>query len=152
MINVVLFEPEIPSNTGAIIRLCANTGCCLHLIHPLGFGWDDKKLRRAGLDYHEFADIRHYHDFQQFQALNPSSSVYAFTTKTNNNSFDFNYSGTPYLLFGSETKGLGAAILNQISSNQHCRIPMQPHSRSMNLANSVSVAVYEAWRQQQFCL
>ncbi|CNI13061.1 tRNA (uridine(34)/cytosine(34)/5-carboxymethylaminomethyluridine(34)-2'-O)-methyltransferase TrmL [Yersinia pekkanenii] len=157
MLNIVLFEPEIPPNTGNIIRLCANTGCQLHLIKPLGFTWDDKRLRRAGLDYHEFADIKHHHDYQAFldsekldgvqSADKKPARLFALTTKGTPAHSAVSYQENDYLLFGPETRGLPANVLDALPAQQKIRIPMQADSRSMNLSNAVSVVVYEAWRQ-----
>ncbi len=157
MLNIVLFEPEIPPNTGNIIRLCANTGCQLHLIKPLGFTWDDKRLRRAGLDYHEFANIKHHHDYQAFldsenldgaqsAGTNPAR-LFALTTKGTPAHSAVNYQANDYLLFGPETRGLPSNVLDALPAQQKIRIPMLAASRSMNLSNAVSVVVYEAWRQ-----
>nr|CEK29240.1 tRNA (cytidine(34)-2'-O)-methyltransferase [Yersinia ruckeri] len=147
MLNIVLFEPEIPPNTGNIIRLCANTGCQLHLIEPLGFTWDDKRLRRAGLDYHEFASIKRHHDYQAFLDSEKPDRLFALTTKGTPAHSAVNYQDNDFLLFGPETRGLPASILEALPAQQKIRIPMQPNSRSMNLSNAVSVVVYEAWRQ-----
>ncbi|MDU6409494.1 MAG: tRNA (uridine(34)/cytosine(34)/5-carboxymethylaminomethyluridine(34)-2'-O)-methyltransferase TrmL [Yersiniaceae bacterium] len=147
MLNIVLFEPEIPPNTGNIIRLCANTGFHLHLIEPLGFTWDDKRLRRAGLDYHEFASIRKHADYAQFVAQEQPARLFALTTKGTPAHSAVSYHAGDYLLFGPESRGLPADILNALPAEQKIRIPMQPNSRSMNLSNAVSVVVYEAWRQ-----
>ncbi|MGL4486324.1 MAG: tRNA (uridine(34)/cytosine(34)/5-carboxymethylaminomethyluridine(34)-2'-O)-methyltransferase TrmL [Yersinia sp. (in: enterobacteria)] len=152
MLNVVLFEPEIPPNTGNIIRLCANTGCQLHLIKPLGFTWDDKRLRRAGLDYHEFANIKHHHNYQAFlysEKLNAAqpARLFALTTKGTPAHSAVSYQVNDYLIFGPETRGLPPNILDALPASQKIRIPMQANSRSINLSNAVSVVVYEAWRQ-----
>ncbi|GKX50832.1 tRNA (uridine(34)/cytosine(34)/5-carboxymethylaminomethyluridine(34)-2'-O)-methyltransferase TrmL [Budvicia aquatica] len=147
MLNIVLFEPEIPPNTGNIIRLCANTGFQLHLIEPLGFTWDDKRLRRAGLDYHEFAAIKRYKNYQAFILNEAPARLFALTTKGTPAHSAVTYQAGDYLLFGPETRGLPMEILDSLPKNQKIRIPMQPDSRSMNLSNAVSVVVYEAWRQ-----
>ncbi|MFZ4834705.1 tRNA (uridine(34)/cytosine(34)/5-carboxymethylaminomethyluridine(34)-2'-O)-methyltransferase TrmL [Rouxiella sp. Mn2063] len=147
MLNIVLFEPEIPPNTGNIIRLCANTGCQLHLIEPLGFAWDDKRLRRAGLDYHEFTNIKHHADYAAFLASEVPERLFALTTKGTPAHSAVAYQDNDFLLFGPETRGLPASILDNLPPEQKIRIPMQPDSRSMNLSNAVSVVVYEAWRQ-----
>ena len=144
MLNIVLFEPEIPPNTGNIIRLCANTGFKLHLIEPLGFTWDDKRLRRAGLDYHEFATLKKHHDYQAFL---DSERLFALTTKGTPAHSAVSYQAGDYLVFGPETRGLPAYILDALPAQQKIRIPMLASSRSMNLSNAVSVVVYEAWRQ-----
>ncbi|MDC9603974.1 tRNA (uridine(34)/cytosine(34)/5-carboxymethylaminomethyluridine(34)-2'-O)-methyltransferase TrmL [Xenorhabdus griffiniae] len=157
MLNIVLFEPEIPPNTGNIIRLCANTGCQLHLIQPLGFTWDDKRLRRAGLDYHEFANIKQHHDYNAFLESEGLSSVnsqspigarlFALTTKGTPAHSSVSYRDGDYLMFGPETRGLPSYVLDNMPTEQKIRIPMLPDSRSMNLSNSVAVVVFEAWRQ-----
>lgn len=147
MLNIVLFEPEIPPNTGNIIRLCANTGFHLHLIEPLGFTWDDKRLRRAGLDYHEFARIRRHHDYPTFLDSEKPTRLFALTTKGTPGHSDVTYRSGDYLLFGPETRGLPPTILDRLPAAQKIRIPMLASSRSMNLSNAVSVVVYEAWRQ-----
>ncbi|HIE54978.1 MAG TPA: tRNA (cytidine(34)-2'-O)-methyltransferase [Chromatiaceae bacterium] len=150
MFGVVLFEPEIAPNTGNIIRLCANTGCRLHLIEPLGFDLEEKKLRRAGLDYHDLMVIQRHPDFTAFLASHPNRRLVAFTTKAGHLYTDLNFEPGDLLLFGPETRGLPAEILNAIPSAQKLRLPMMPASRSLNLSNAVAVAVYEAWRQQGF--
>ena len=150
MFNIVLYEPEIPPNTGNIIRLCANTGCQLHLIEPLGFTLDEKSLRRAGLDYHEYANVISYRDMSHFKMENNSPSLYAFTTKGHKNYTDKKYSEGDYLLFGPETRGLPQDILDSTGSNNCLRLPMLDNSRSLNLSNTVAVVVYEAWRQNNF--
>ncbi|AOV95516.1 tRNA (cytosine(34)-2'-O)-methyltransferase TrmL [Edwardsiella hoshinae] len=150
MLNIVLFEPEIPPNTGNIIRLCANTGFHLHVIEPLGFTWDDKRLRRAGLDYHEFADIRRHHDYAAFLASERPQRLFALTTKGTPAHSAVSYQAGDYLLFGPETRGLPATILDALPAAQKIRIPMLASSRSMNLSNAVSVVVYEAWRQLDY--
>ncbi|WP_379975495.1 tRNA (uridine(34)/cytosine(34)/5-carboxymethylaminomethyluridine(34)-2'-O)-methyltransferase TrmL [Edwardsiella ictaluri] len=150
MLNIVLFEPEIPPNTGNIIRLCANTGFHLHLIEPLGFIWDDKRLRRAGLDYHEFASIRRHHDYSSFLSGEKPTRLFALTTKGTPAHSDVTYRDGDYLLFGPETRGLPSTILDSLPTAQKIRIPMLASSRSMNLSNAVSVVVYEAWRQQGY--
>lgn len=152
MLNIVLFEPEIPANTGNIIRLCANTGFKLHIIEPMGFFWDDKKLRRAGLDYHEFVETKRYKNINDFLILNQlnlkeTNCLFAMTTKGSRPHSDVSYKANDYLLFGPETRGLPASILDNLSATQKIRIPMLANSRSMNLSNSVAVAIYESWRQ-----
>ena len=147
MIEVVLYEPEIPQNTGNIIRLCANTGVNLHLIHPLGFGWDDKRLRRAGLDYHEFADIKHYPNWPDFIDQHQNRMIFAMSTHGQQHYHEIEYPRAPMLLFGPESRGLPQALRQQFTA---MRIPMCPQSRSLNLANTVAIVVYEVWRQQGF--
>ncbi|MDQ0631036.1 tRNA (uridine(34)/cytosine(34)/5-carboxymethylaminomethyluridine(34)-2'-O)-methyltransferase TrmL [Pantoea agglomerans] len=150
MLNIVLFEPEIPPNTGNIIRLCANTGFQLHLIQPLGFAWDDKRLRRAGLDYHEFTAIKSHADYQAFIASESPERLFALTTKGTPAHSAVAYQAGDYLLFGPESRGLPAEILAALPAQQKIRIPMKAESRSMNLSNAVSVVVYEAWRQLDY--
>ncbi|MBS0971144.1 tRNA (uridine(34)/cytosine(34)/5-carboxymethylaminomethyluridine(34)-2'-O)-methyltransferase TrmL [Nissabacter archeti] len=150
MLNIVLFEPEIPPNTGNIIRLCANTGFRLHLIEPLGFPWDDKRLRRAGLDYHEYASIQKHADYARFLEQEQPERLFALTTKGTPAHSAVSYQAGDYLLFGPESRGLPADILDALPTGQKIRIPMQPNSRSMNLSNAVSVVVYEAWRQLDY--
>ena len=147
MFNVVLFEPEIPPNTGNIIRLCANTGCQLHLIEPLGFRMEEKSLRRAGLDYREWAEVRIHKDYESFLRDEQPETLYALTTKGRVCHSEARFSEGDYLMFGPETRGLPADIRAQIPQTQWLRLPMLPHSRSMNLSNAVAVMVYEAWRQ-----
>ena len=149
MIHVGLYEPEIPPNTGNIIRLCANTGASLHLIEPLGFDLDDKKLRRAGLDYHEWASVRRYKKVEELIATIPGK-VFAITTKGSTYHSDTQFSADDLLLFGPETRGLPGDLIASLPEAQRIRIPMRPDSRSLNLSNAVSILVYEAWRQQGF--
>ncbi|MGB1198958.1 MAG: tRNA (uridine(34)/cytosine(34)/5-carboxymethylaminomethyluridine(34)-2'-O)-methyltransferase TrmL [Thalassotalea sp.] len=150
MLDVVLFQPQIPPNTGNIIRLCANTGFRLHLIEPLGFDLDDKKLRRAGLDYHEFAAIKRYKNYQAFIESEQPERVLAITTKTTNYYGDISFKTGDYLLFGSETAGLPEEVRQQIPDQDKIRIPMLADSRSMNLSNATAVIIFEAWRQLGF--
>lgn len=150
MLHVILFRPEIPPNTGNVIRLCANTGAALHLIRPLGFALDDTRLRRAGLDYHEYARVQVHDDLDACLAAIGRPRVYAFTTRGRTRHVDARYADGDALLFGCETAGLPAAVLDAIPEAQRMRLPMQPDSRSLNLSNSVAVAVYEAWRQLGF--
>ncbi|ARU95790.1 tRNA (uridine(34)/cytosine(34)/5-carboxymethylaminomethyluridine(34)-2'-O)-methyltransferase TrmL [Tatumella citrea] len=147
MINIVLFEPEIPPNTGNIIRLCANTGFSLHIIEPLGFTWDDKRLRRAGLDYHEFTSVRRHANYQAFIDSEQPERLFALTTKGTPAHSAVAWQAGDYLMFGPESRGLPADILNSLPATRKIRIPMVPESRSMNLSNSVAVVIYEAWRQ-----
>lgn len=147
MLNIVLFEPEIPPNTGNIIRLCANTGFRLHIIEPMGFTWDDKRLRRAGLDYHEFTAVKRHANYDAFQQAEQPKRLFALTTKGTPAHSAVSYQHGDYLMFGPETRGLPATILGALPAEQKIRIPMMPNSRSMNLSNAVSVVVYEAWRQ-----
>ena len=150
MLDVVLFQPQIPPNTGNIIRLCANSGFRLHLIEPLGFDLDDKKLRRAGLDYHEFAAIKRHENFNAFVENEQPNRILAITTKTNNFYGDVTFTKGDYLLFGSETAGLPEDVRAQIPDEDKIRIPMLKESRSMNLSNAAAVIVYDAWRQLGF--
>jgi len=150
MFNIVLYEPEIPANTGNIIRLCANTGAKLHLIKPLGFELDDKKLRRAGLDYHEWADIKVHDDIEAFLSNEAYTHIYALTTKGQRCYSDVKFQVDDVLLFGPETRGLPDSLLNRLSEQQRLRLPMLPASRSLNLSNTVAVTLYEAWRQIGF--
>ncbi len=149
MFNIVLVHPEIPPNTGNVIRLAANTGCALHLIEPLGFSLDDKNLRRAGLDYHEYATVRVHADWAAFvrDAQPAADRLFAFTTKGSRPLADVAWRAGDWLLFGSETAGLPAALRDSIEPAQRVRLPMRPGQRSLNLSNSVAVAVFEAWRQ-----
>ena len=150
MFNVILYQPEIPPNTGNIIRLCANTGCRLHLIEPLGFTLEDKQLVRAGLDYHEFATL-HVHDTLQecLQAFDPTR-VFALTTKGSQPFHTIRYQAGDAFLFGPESRGLPAGVLDQFDTAHRVRLPMLARSRSLNLSNTVAVAVFEAWRQCGF--
>jgi tRNA (cytidine/uridine-2'-O-)-methyltransferase len=150
MLHVVLYQPEIPPNTGNIIRLCANTGSRLHLIEPLGFELDDKRLRRAGLDYHEFAELKVYKTLDEFVAQQQPRQLYACTTRGKRFYSEVSYQAGDALLFGPETRGLPAALLDTLAPEQLLRLPMQPESRSLNLSNAAAVFVYEAWRQLGF--
>ena len=150
MLDVVLFQPQIPPNTGNIIRLCANTGFRLHLIEPLGFDLEDKKLRRAGLDYHEFAALKRHANYQSFIESEQPKRVLAVTTKSTGCYGDVNFQSGDYLLFGSETGGLPEDVRQQIPDQDKIRIPMVKDSRSMNLSNATAVIIYEAWRQLGF--
>ncbi len=150
MLDIVLYQPEIPPNTGNIIRLCANTGFALHLIEPLGFEWDDKRIRRAGLDYHEFANGVRHASLEAYLASRQPKRVFACTTKGSTFFAKAQYQQGDALLFGPETRGLPEDVINSLPAEQRVRIPMLPDSRSMNLSNAVSVFVYEAWRQLDF--
>ncbi|MCP4335427.1 MAG: tRNA (uridine(34)/cytosine(34)/5-carboxymethylaminomethyluridine(34)-2'-O)-methyltransferase TrmL [Gammaproteobacteria bacterium] len=150
MMNIVLFEPEIPPNTGNIMRLAANTGFQLHLIEPLGFELDDKQLRRAGLDYREWADTRRYASYPDFLKSCKFNNLYALTTRGEQSYSDSDFSPGDALLFGPESRGLPAWILDSLPGDNKLRIPMAPQSRSLNLSNTVAIAVYEAWRQVGF--
>jgi tRNA (cytidine/uridine-2'-O-)-methyltransferase len=150
MFHVVLFEPEIPPNTGNIIRLCANSGSTLHLIHPLGFELDDKRLRRAGLDYREFVGVREHESLPAFLSNVEPRQLYACTTKGSQSYADVAYQPGDALLFGPESRGLPADVREGLLPQQRIRIPMVQDSRSLNLSNAVAVILYEAWRQQGF--
>lgn len=150
MIHVALYQPEIPPNTGNIIRLCANSGAALHLIRPLGFRMDDRDLKRAGLDYHEYAEVRQHDSLGQLLAALPDSRLFAFSTKAQARHDQVRYQARDILLFGPESRGLPPEILDRLPPGQRLRIPMRPGSRSINLSNAVAVAVYETWRQNNF--
>ena len=150
MFNVVLYRPEIPPNTGNLMRLTVNTGCRLHLIHPLGFDVDDTRLRRAGLDYREFAEVRHHADFETFLAAVRPTRIYAFSQFGEQLFTEVGYWSGDALLFGPESVGLPREILDHEAVAGRLRIPIAPGGRSLNLANAASVAVYEAWRQHGF--
>jgi tRNA (cytidine/uridine-2'-O-)-methyltransferase len=149
MFDVVLFEPEIPPNTGNVIRLCANTGCRLHLIEPLGFRLDDRQLKRAGLDYHEYASIRVHKDWPAFARAMPGRR-FAFSTKANLSFETVEYRPGDAFVFGPETRGLPTEVLAAFDPKFRLRLPMVAGSRSMNLSNAVAVVVYEGWRQNGF--
>lgn len=150
MIHVVLFEPEIPPNTGNVMRLCANAGVRLSLIHPLGFEINDKQLRRAGMDYRDLADVKEYQHYDDFLANERPNHVYAFSRFAKSNYAEVKYQDGDALVFGPETRGLPSSIMESIPEQQRILIPMQEGNRSLNLSNSVAVAVYEAWRQHDF--
>lgn len=150
MLNVVLYQPEIPPNTGNVIRLCANTGARLHLVGPLGFTLDDARLKRAGLDYHELAVVRHYPDWKSWLELNPGPRLWAFSTRGTRRHCDASYGADDTLLFGPETRGLPGDLLDQAGPDRILRLPMVAGSRSLNLSNAVAVVVYEALRQSGF--
>ncbi len=150
MLHIVLYQPEIPPNTGNIIRLCANSGCQLHLIGPMGFELENKQLRRAGLDYHEFANIKYHESVQDFFAQQNFHKLYAFSTKGVLDHTTPCYQDNDALLFGPETRGLPQSVLGTLPRAQVIRIPMVATSRSLNLSNAVAIGLYEAWRQQQF--
>ena len=149
MLHIALYEPEIPPNTGNIIRLCANSGCQLHLIHPLGFSLDERNLRRAGLDYHEWAQVVEHKNFKSFLTHHRERRIWACTTKASRLYTDVQYLDEDLLLFGPETRGLPTTILEEFKQQQ-IRIPMRQHSRSINLANAVAIIAYEALRQIGF--
>ncbi len=150
MFHIALLEPEIPPNTGNIIRLCANTGCQLHLIEPLGFELDDKRLRRAGLDYHEFAAVTTYPNLDAcLHAVEPNR-VFALSTKGTQNFSEVQFAAGDLFLFGPESRGLPVEVREALPADQVLRIPMRPDSRSLNLSNSAAILIYEAWRQQGY--
>lgn len=150
MLHVVLYQPEIPPNTGNVIRLCANTGFRLHLIEPLGFELDDKRLRRAGLDYHEFTRVQRHASLEECLRVLRPGKVWALTTKGARSYADASFCAGDVLLFGPETRGLPAEVLDALPAEQRLRLPMREASRSLNLSNTVAVVVYEAWRQLGF--
>ena len=152
MFHIVLVTPEIPPNTGNVIRLAANTGCSLHLIEPLGFSMDDRQLRRAGLDYHEYAPVRRHADWSAFLATQQPdpARLFALTTRATRPVHEVAFAPGDWLVFGSETSGLPADLLETIAPPQRLRLPMRPGQRSLNLSNAVAVTVFEAWRQQGF--
>jgi tRNA (cytidine/uridine-2'-O-)-methyltransferase len=150
MFHVILYQPEIPPNTGNIIRLCANTGCRLHLIKPLGFTLEDKQLLRAGLDYHEFARLRVYEALADCLSAFDPARIFALTTKGSQPFHEIRYQPGDAFLFGPESRGLPPDVLSQFKAEQRVRLPMLPDNRSLNLSNTVAVAVFEAWRQQRF--
>ena len=149
MFDIVLFEPEIPPNTGNVIRLCANTGCRLHLVEPMGFQLEDKQLRRAGLDYHEHAKIRVHADWPALRAALPGRR-FAFSTKATRRFDEVGFSPGDILVFGPETRGLPTDVLESFDPAMRLRLPMMPGNRSLNLSNTVAVVVFEAWRQNGF--
>lgn len=151
MFNIVLVEPEIPPNTGNVIRLCANTGCQLHLIHPLGFHFADKQLQRAGLDYHDLACVHEYKNFTEFLNQHKNARLFAIETCGAKNYTDIQFQKNDFLIFGSETKGLSEKVLSELKKANILKIPMLPNNRSLNLSNCVALVVYEAWRQLGFC-
>ncbi|MDD4977017.1 MAG: tRNA (cytidine(34)-2'-O)-methyltransferase [Gallionella sp.] len=150
MFHVILYQPEIPPNTGNIIRLCANTGCQLHLIAPLGFTLEDKQLVRAGLDYHEFATLKVYENLASCLQQFDGSRVFALTTKGSQPFHELNFQSGDAFMFGPESRGLPAEVLASLGDGQRVRLPMLPNNRSLNLSNTVAVAVFEAWRQCDF--
>ena len=150
MFHVILYQPEIPPNTGNIIRLCANTGCQLHLIKPLGFTLEDKQLLRAGLDYHEFAPLIVHEDLAGCLSAFAAQRVFALTTKGSQPFHQLAYRPGDAFLFGPESRGLPAEVLQRFDATQRVRLPMLPDNRSLNLSNTVAVAVFEAWRQNDF--
>lgn len=150
MLHVVLFQPEIPPNTGNVIRLCANSGAALHLIRPLGFELDHAKLRRAGLDYHEFATVAAHEDLAAFRRAVAPPRLLALSTRGSRRYDTVEYADGDALLFGPETRGLPQEVLDDIEESHRVRLPMRPGNRSLNLSNAVAIVVYEAWRQLGF--
>lgn len=150
MFKIVLYQPEIAPNTGNIIRLCANTGAELHLIEPLGFTMDDKRLRRAGLDYGEYSRVVRHRDWQAFVDTEQPARVLALSTKGRRSHADIDYREGDAIVFGPETRGLPADFLAEVGAEYTLRIPMRPQSRSINLSNAAAVVIYEAWRQLDF--
>jgi tRNA (cytidine/uridine-2'-O-)-methyltransferase len=150
MFHLILFQPEIPPNTGNIIRLCANTGTRLHLIRPLGFELEDRQLRRAGLDYREYAEIRVHEDLPSCLAVLGGANVYALTTRGGRRYSDCQFKAGDVFLLGPETRGLPAEVLDSLPAETRLRIPLQPDNRSLNLSNAAAIVVYEAWRQLGF--
>lgn len=150
MFHIALYQPRIAPNTGNIIRLCANNGCSLHIIEPMGFDFEEKKLRRAGLDYHDLANVTRYPDYQTFRVSMSAHRIMACTTKGSRPHDQIDFQQDDVLLFGSETHGLPAEVLESIELERRLRIPMCSNNRSLNLSNAVAIVSYEAWRQQGF--
>ncbi len=150
MFHIVLFEPEIPPNTGNIIRLCSNTGCQLHLIKPLGFNLQDKMLRRAGLDYHEFASLKTYDNLQQCLQQLGTERIFTLSTKSQQPFHQARFQAGDVFIFGPESRGLPAEVMQRFPQNHCLRLPMLPDNRSLNLSNCAAIVVYEAWRQNAF--
>ena len=152
MFNIVLVEPEIPPNTGNVIRLAANTGCRLHLVEPLGFSMDDKHMRRAGLDYHEYAPVLRHANWQaMLHSEQPAPErMFAMTTRGSRSMYDAAFLPGDWLVFGAETRGLSPEVCESFALAQRLRLPMQPEQRSLNLSNTVAITVFEAWRQNNF--
>jgi tRNA (cytidine/uridine-2'-O-)-methyltransferase len=152
MLHIILYQPEIPPNTGNIIRLCANTGACLHLIEPMGFRLDNSRVKRAGLDYHELTNTQRYPDWETFRQNNRGMRIWSFSTRGKKNYDQAEFSQGDGLLFGPETRGLPDWLIQETGENQSLRLPMAKQSRSLNLSNTVAVGLYEAWRQLGFNL
>jgi len=150
MFHIVLFEPEIPPNTGNIIRLCANTGAQLHLVKPLGFSLEDKQLKRAGLDYHEYANLQVHEDWEACKQALAGKRLFALTTKGSTRYTDLQFNEGDVFVFGPETRGLSQEIRDEFLPEHRVRLPMLPDSRSLNLSNSAAILLYEAWRQVGF--
>ncbi|KAF0814306.1 tRNA (cytidine(34)-2'-O)-methyltransferase [Andreprevotia sp. IGB-42] len=147
MFDIVLFQPEIPPNTGNVIRLAANTGCTLHLVKPLGFALEDSKLKRAGLDYHEYAAVHVHDNWQALQAALPGRRMFAMTTKGSSRFDTLQFKAGDVLIFGQETRGLPDEVLLQFDAAHRIRLPMRAGQRSLNLSNAVAITVFEGWRQ-----
>ncbi|MDD0839698.1 tRNA (uridine(34)/cytosine(34)/5-carboxymethylaminomethyluridine(34)-2'-O)-methyltransferase TrmL [Curvibacter sp. HBC61] len=152
MFHIVLVQPEIPPNTGNVIRLAANTGCTLHLIEPLGFSMEDRYMRRAGLDYHEYAEVKKHADWDAFLSSTqaPAERLFAMTTHGSTPAFELQFQPGDYFVFGSETRGLAPELRERFPLSQRLRLPMRAGQRSLNLSNAVAVTVFEAWRQNGF--
>ena len=152
MFHIVLVEPEIPPNTGNVIRLAANTGCTLHLVEPLGFSMDDRHMRRAGLDYHEYATLLRYPGWPEFlaKAQPDPARLFTLTTRGTRSPFEVAFQSGDWLVFGSETRGISDAVRASFGPGQSLRLPMRAGQRSLNLSNAVAVTVFEAWRQNGF--
>lgn len=150
MFQIALYQPEIPPNTGNIIRLCANTGCKLHLIHPLGFSMETKQLRRAGLDYRDLMHVVEHESWEHFAVTHINSRILAFSTKATSFYTDFSYQENDVLLFGPETRGLPEELMQALPEDRVLKMPMLASSRSLNLSNTVAIAAYEALRQTNF--
>ena len=154
MFHIVLVEPEIPPNTGNVIRLAANTGCQLHLVEPLGFSMDDKHMRRAGLDYHEYAEVKRHADWPSFLANErpDMTRLFTLTTRGTRSPYEVAFAPGDYLVFGSETRGISDAVRASFDAHRSLRLPMLAGQRSLNLSNAVAVTVFEAWRQNGFAI
>jgi tRNA (cytidine/uridine-2'-O-)-methyltransferase len=150
MFDIVLCQPEIPPNTGNVIRLAANTGCRLHLVEPLGFSMEDRQLKRAGLDYHDLARVTVHSTWSDCRRTLGDRRMFAFTTRAEKSAFDVEYAKDDVFLFGAETRGLPDSILQEFPNERRLRLPMRPGNRSLNLSNAVAVVVFEAWRQLKF--
>jgi tRNA (cytidine/uridine-2'-O-)-methyltransferase len=150
MLHVVLYQPEIPPNTGNVIRLCANTGARLHLIKPLGFTLDDAKMRRAGLDYHEYAELSLHESYDSFVQKVAPTKIYALSTRGSTRHTEVSFESEDAVVFGPETRGLPQGLLDALPLTSRIRLPMLANNRSLNLSNSVAIVVYEAWRQMDF--
>ena len=150
MFNVILYRPEIPPNTGNVIRLCANTGANLHLVHPLGFEWDDARVKRAGLDYHEFANVQHHENWAACRETLSGSRLFAVETRSGARYDKVKFQPGDSFVFGQETAGLPEQIMDEFPAEWRVWLPMRPDNRSLNLSNSVAVMIFEAWRQNDF--